>query len=82
MLNLQLLQMEVKFGRFYKKVWPLSPRKWANFTEKTPGNYKKVWPSFDELKMPDAEEEIWIEERCRLKSKVELSCERQSSTLL
>jgi hypothetical protein len=40
------LQMEEMFGRFYKKVWPLSPRKEANFTGKTPGNYKKVWPRY------------------------------------
>jgi hypothetical protein len=39
------------FGRFSKKVWPLSPRKGENFTEKTPGNYKKVWPSFEGAKM-------------------------------
>jgi hypothetical protein len=46
MLNLQQrLQMVVLFGRFYKKVWPHSPRKGANFVEKTPGSYKKVWPS-------------------------------------
>jgi hypothetical protein len=46
MLNLhKALRMEKMFGRFYRKVWPLSPLCGANFIEKTPGSYKKVWPS-------------------------------------
>jgi len=40
------MQMEAMFGRFYKKVWPLSHQKGMNFTEKTQGNYKKVWPQY------------------------------------
>jgi hypothetical protein len=42
--HLQTLQMETKFGRFYKKVWPHLPRNGANFREKTPESDKKVWP--------------------------------------
>ena len=46
-----------------RKVWPLLPGKGANFTEKIPGNYKKVWPSFEGTKMPGAREVTWIEGR-------------------
>jgi len=33
--NCVQVRMEEMFGRFYKKVWPLSPRKRTNFSQKT-----------------------------------------------
>ena len=67
-----ILQMAAMFGRFYKKVWPLSPRKKRLLLRKHQvitrkfGRHvvidRKVWPTFDETKMLDAKEVIWIEE--------------------